>query len=222
MPTDPNPEFYINGQPITASVAVAAGDPVVCEIVDLNGVSPVMWSVASTDDSTAKGDYSFVQSGTVGQTYTGAALTDGTACVIECMVAGRSDLFIRGKLYVPTASGQEVLTDLEQNESNNVSNTRSGMIAPINEHVRNGGLQVLTGEVSASGTVDFWVFPMAENSTLGVRVRFNAWDAVSKDAAYYEIYAAWKRAGAAAPQFYQDVLMRLCLKMMRLGHSLLT
>lgn len=198
MPTDPNPEFYINGQPITASVPVAAGDPVVCEIVDVNGVSPVMWSVVSTDDSTARTDYSFVQSGTVGQTYTGSALTDGTAGVIECMVAGRSDLIARGKFYVPIV-GQEVFTDLEQNEANNVSNARSGMIAPLNEHVRDGGLQILTGEVAVGGTVDFWVSPMAEDSTLGVRCRFNAWDTTSKESAYYEIYAAWKRAGAAAP-----------------------
>lgn len=199
MPAEPNPEFTINGQPITESVSVAAGDPVVCEIVDINGVSPVAWSVVSTDDTKVFSDYSFSQSGSVGQTYTGAALENGTAAAIQCMVAGRPDLYIVGKFYVPTDDGQEVLTALEQNESNNVSSSAYGMIKPINELIRKGGMQVVVGQVAAGGTETFWTFPLEENSTIGVRVRFNAWDTVNGDASYVETYSAWKRIGAAAP-----------------------
>jgi len=197
MPAEPNPEFTINGQPITESVAVEAGDPVVCEIVDLNGVSPVAWSVVSTDDTKAISDYTFTQGGSVGQTYSGTALEDGTAGVVQCIVAGIPDLFIRGKFYVPI-NGKEVLTALEQNESNNVSSSAFGMIKPVNEYIRNS-LQVIASQVAAGGTETFWTFPVAENSTLGVRVRFNAWDTVTGDAMYAETYGAWKRIGAAAP-----------------------
>jgi hypothetical protein len=199
MPAEPNPEFTINGQPITESVAVAAGDPIVCEIVDINGVSPVAWSVVSTDDTKVFSDYSFAQSGSVGQTYTGTALENGTAGVVECLVAGIPHLLVRGKFYVPTDDGQEVLTALEQNESNNVSSAAFGMIKPTNEHIRSGGMQIVASQVAAGGTETFWTFPLEEDSTLGVRIRFNAWDTVSGDAMYAETYGAWKRVSAAAP-----------------------
>jgi hypothetical protein len=202
----PSPIFTINGSDIATSTAVAEGGAVVCTLVDITGVAPVTWSVGTTDETTQASDYSFVQSGSVGQTFTGTGLGPGTAANIVCTVAGgleRGELTTaltkRGKFFVPTVEGFEVLTADEQNNDNRVSSITHGMIKPTNEAIRQ--LSNLDGEdtCSAGATDDVWTRVMPENSVLGAKLRLAAWDTVTFDAAYYEIYAAWKRVGAAAP-----------------------
>jgi len=198
----PSPIFTINGLPTTSSIEVRPGGTVTCELVDISGVSPVAWQIEGTDDTTAPGDYAFVQSGSVGQTYTGTALTPGTCGTVLVTISGGTDpetgypsetMTARGKFFVPTLDGKEVLTLGEQDDDSRVSSVTHGCVRPINEAIRGWGLlEDFTGTCSGGGTLLVLDYDVPDDCELIVVATVLAHDKVSKDGAAYIYAAAWK------------------------------
>ncbi len=206
----PSPIFTINGQPITSSVAVSEGGQVVCTLVDITGVSPVAWSMDMTDETKVPGDYSFVQSGGYGQTYTGNALTPGTAATVKVTVAGGLDagqptdtLTASGKFYVPTRDGLEVLTADEQNDDNRVASATHGMVKPANEAIRRGVLIPDFDGVCLGGgfilVMDHEVQVQPE-TILFVEATVLAYDTTANDGAAYVVRSTWQNDTGATSQ----------------------
>ena len=146
----PSPSFQINGGGSLIKVAVEPGGAVVAELDNIDDVAPVTWEIERTDDLSEVSDYSFAQSGSVGQTYTGTALEErGTFAVIAVTVSGGYDpsagaqsvaMTARCKFYVPTEDGLEPLdlTELEEDD-NRLGDPVHGAAKAINQAIRRIG-----------------------------------------------------------------------------------
>ncbi len=206
--TIPSPIFTINTTAITDSVEVAAGVAVACLLVDITGVSPVDWAVEGTDETKVPGDYTFTQAGGVGQQFNGTALTSGTAVTIRCTVNGGIDpttgeggtnMTARGKFWVPTLDGREVLTVDEHNDDNMLSSATHGMERPLNEAIRGSPIVAeYSVQCGIGGTLNVLDYTMAEQTLLEVECTLTAHDIVNDDCAAYVLLAAYKRLAGIA------------------------
>jgi len=133
----------------TASATVTA------TIDSLDGVSTIAWSVASTDESMAPGDYTLTTSGPKGSTVEFTSDAAGTAGILQCRINGginpqtgaaEAAYTKRAKWYVPTAGGLEVGCIDEAFESDPVYGT-TGLINAAVRSVGGG-----SGVTSVSGT----------------------------------------------------------------------
>ena len=132
----PSPEFRLNGGAPGVKASVSAGGLVTCTLDDTTGVTYVEWSIITTDETTAPGDYVLsTTGGAVPGAHTmtfnaGAAATSG---IIRAQInhgintltgnaasESASDVTIAtAKWYVPTGgAGFEMLADGEEDESN--------------------------------------------------------------------------------------------------------
>jgi hypothetical protein len=110
-----SPNFRINGNAVGVPANVSASSTVTATLDSTDGVRQVEWSIASTDEATDIGDYTLVQSGSVGQTVTTTSLVAGTAARLRCRINGGVNLSTGlndpngtnayGKFGVPTAAG---------------------------------------------------------------------------------------------------------------------
>jgi hypothetical protein len=113
-----SPNFKINGNAVGVPASVGASSTVTATLDSTDGVRQVEWSIASTDETTAIGDYTLVTSGSIGQTVTTTSLTAGTAARLRCRINGGVNLSTGlndpngtnayGKFYVATAAGYAV------------------------------------------------------------------------------------------------------------------
>lgn len=131
----PSPEFRLNGGAPGVKASVSAGGLVRCTLDDTTGVTYVEWSIITTDETTAPGDYVLsTTGGAVPGAHTmtfnaGAAATSG---IIRAQInhgintltgnaasEEASDVTIAtAKWYVPTGgAGFEMLADGEEDES---------------------------------------------------------------------------------------------------------
>jgi hypothetical protein len=83
-----SPNFRINGNAVGVPANVSAASAVTATLDSTDGVSQVEWFIASTDETTTIGDYTLVQSGSVGQTVTTTSLTAGTAARLRSRING--------------------------------------------------------------------------------------------------------------------------------------
>jgi hypothetical protein len=181
----------------------------------------VAWIVEGTDDTKVPADFTFVQSGSVGQTYTGTALTAGTCGTIRCTVHGGIDpatdassstMVARGKFFTPTNWGSEVLTVAEQDDDNYLSDPTHGMIKPVNENIRGSAvLSEFNGQCAGGGTLVTLSYTVPTDTRLYVESTALATDTVTGDGACYVNMAAWKNIagavtliGASAPLVAED------------------
>lgn len=200
----PSPIFTINGSPITQSVAVAPGALVTCQLADISGVSPVEWRIEGTDETKTASSYTFTQSGSVGQTYSGNALEPGTAVTISCTVAGGVDpatqspsstMTASGKFYVPTRAGLEVLSLDEQEDDNRVSSSTHGCVKPLNEAIRKAGIEPFDGTCTGGGSLAILDYPVPLDSKLMIKAKALAHDTINDEGAGYEVHGTWKNVG---------------------------
>jgi hypothetical protein len=208
---DPSPIFTINGSAITNSVAVQEGATITCTLVDISGVAPVTWSVALTDDTSVTTDFSFAQSGSVGQTYTGTALGPGKAAIIRCTVNGgilpsteaaSTTMTAEGKFYTPTRGGREVLCAGELDDDNVVSDSTHGATKPINEGIRDDSVYLapFDGQAAGGGTVLILNYTVPTDCRIKVTAEVLARDTVTSDSASYVVVGAWKNIAGVVSQ----------------------
>lgn len=140
-----SPIFRINGGAPGVKASVSASGSVTATIDSTDGVRSVEWFIDSTDETTEPGDYTLVQSGSVGQTVDTTALTAGTAAKLRARINGGINLATEqpdpegtnatAKFFVPTALGREVGAAGEEFESD----ATYGSTGIINEAVRATG-----------------------------------------------------------------------------------
>lgn len=133
------PQIIANGGSPGVKASVSAASAITLTLDSIVGVRSVQWSVLSTDDSSSIGDYTLMQSGSVGQTATTTSLTAGTAVLFKVVV---NSGLVRGlpnldetsntvKCFVPTAEGLEVGAAGETYESDSTYGTTEILNAPI-------------------------------------------------------------------------------------------
>ncbi len=114
----PAPQIKINTVLTPPSKSVAASSTVTFTLDSTDGVRTCVWEVISTDETSATSSYTLVQSGSVGQTCTTAALGAGTAALVKVKINGGIDpatglldpdtTIATAKFYVPLANGLQV------------------------------------------------------------------------------------------------------------------
>lgn len=136
-------------------LSTTASATVTATIDSLDGVSTIAWSVASTDESMAPGDYTLTTSGPKGSVVTLTSDAAGTAGILQCRINGginpqtgaaEAAYTKRAKWHVPTAGGLEVGCIDEAFESDPVYGT-TGLINAAVRSVGGG-----SGVTSVSGT----------------------------------------------------------------------
>jgi len=138
-----SPAFSINGGAVGAAVSVAAAAAVVATIDSIAGITSVIWSIASTDETSVPGDYVLVQSGIKGEIVSTTALSAGTSAILRATINNGVDpstgnnsaaMTATGKFWVPAAAnGFEVGAVNETFESN----ATFGSTGEINVAIRN-------------------------------------------------------------------------------------
>jgi hypothetical protein len=160
-----SPIARINGGAPGVKASVSAAGAITATLDSIDGVQSTEWFIDSTDETTDPGDYTLVQSGTVGETVTFTALTAGTAGVLRPKINAGIDLSTgqpnptttnsRIKFFVPTATGREVGVAGEEYESD----ATYGSTGLINAAVRGTGgvtfTAVQTAIASATSAVAF-------------------------------------------------------------------
>lgn len=150
--TTASPAFRINGGTVGAKASVSASASVSATLDSTANVRLVAWSVAATDETTAPGSYTLVQSGAKGETVTFNALGAGTALLLKATINSgvdpatgnpSSSMTATAKIYVPSAVGLEVECVGENFESDSTY----GTIVELNKAIRQ--LDSVTGSGSA-------------------------------------------------------------------------
>ncbi len=136
------PSIRVNGGTAGVKASVSATTAVTAALDSTDGIRSCAWSVIGTDETSAVGSYTLVQSGSVGQSVAFTSLGAGTAMILRVIVNGGIDLqtgladasgtSATVKVYVPTASGYEVGAAGEQYESN----ATTGATGIVNAGVR--------------------------------------------------------------------------------------
>lgn len=133
------PLIVANGGTAGVKASVSASATITLTLDSIVGVRSVQWIVLSTDETSSVGDYTIVQSGSLGQTATTTALTAGTAVLFKVII---NSGLVRGypdasntsntiKVFVPTAEGLEVGAAGETYESDATFGTTEILNAPI-------------------------------------------------------------------------------------------
>lgn len=136
------PSIRVNGGTAGVKASVSATTAVTAALDSTDGIRSCAWSVIGTDETSAVGSYTLVQSGSVGQSVAFTSLGAGTAMILRVIVNGGIDLqtgladasgtSATVKVYVPTASGYEVGAAGERYESN----ATTGATGIVNAGVR--------------------------------------------------------------------------------------
>lgn len=133
------PLIVANGGTAGVKASVSASATITLTLDSIVGVRSVQWIVLSTDETSSVGDYTIVQSGSLGQTATTTALTAGTAVLFKVIV---NSGLVRGypdaantsntiKVFVPTTDGLEVGAAGETYESDSTYGTTEILNQPI-------------------------------------------------------------------------------------------
>jgi hypothetical protein len=133
------PLIIANGGTPGVKASVVAASTVNLTLDSTVGVRSVQWSVETTDETSAIGDYTIVQSGSLGQNASFTALGPGTALIVKVMtnnglvrdlpdpIASSNTI----KVYVPTAGGFEVGAAGETYESDSTTGTTAILNQPV-------------------------------------------------------------------------------------------
>lgn len=133
------PLIVINGGTPGVKASVAASSVVNFTLDSIIGVRSVQWEIISTDETSAIGDYTLAQSGSVGQNMSTTALVAGTAAIVKVTI---NNGIVRSlpdpesttntsKFYVATAEGLEVGAAGEMFESDATFGTTEILNRPI-------------------------------------------------------------------------------------------
>lgn len=133
------PNIIANGGSPGVKASVAASSSVTLTLDSTVGLRSTQWTVLSTDETSSVGDYTLVQSGSLGQTATFTSLTAGTAVLIEVQInnglvrsrADRENTTNTVKVFVPTTEGLEVGCAGETYESDSTFGTTGILNQPI-------------------------------------------------------------------------------------------
>jgi hypothetical protein len=136
----------VNGGTAGVKASVSASTAWTATLDSTAGVRSTVWSVSSTDETSAAASYTLVQSGSVGQTVASTSLAAGTALLLEAVINGGTDP-VTGladpantraavKIYVPLADGGEVGCAGEEYESS----ATYGSTGIINSAIRKAAL----------------------------------------------------------------------------------